>query len=63
MENMKIYVKNNDVNKALRILKKKMLNEGIMKEVRENQYFRSKGRQKRLTQKLVVNVGRKNVYN
>ena len=39
---MKIYVRNNDVNKALRILKKKMLNEGIMKEVRENQYFRSK---------------------
>ena len=25
-----IYVKNNDVNKALRILKKKMLNEGII---------------------------------
>jgi small subunit ribosomal protein S21 len=48
---MKIYVKNNDVNKALRILKKKMLNEGIMKEVRENQYFRSKGEQKRLDAK------------
>ena len=45
---MKIYVRNNDVNKALRVLKKKMLNEGIMKEVRENQYFRSKGEQKRL---------------
>ena len=48
---MKIYVKNNDVNKALRILKKKMLNEGIMKEVRENQYFRSKREQKRLDAK------------
>jgi len=48
---MKIYVKNNDVNKALRILKKKMLNEGIMKEVRENQYFRSRGEQKRLDAK------------
>ena len=48
---MKIYVRNNDVNKALRVLKKKMLNEGIMKEVRENQYFRSKGEQKRLDAK------------
>jgi len=48
---MKIYVKNNDVNKALRILKKKMLNEGIMKEVRENQYFRSREEKKRLDEK------------
>jgi len=45
---MKIFVKNNDVNRALRILKKKMLAEGIMKEVREGEYFRSKGEKKRL---------------
>ena len=41
--NMKIFVKNNDVNKALRILKKKLLAEGSMKEARENAFFRSKG--------------------
>lgn len=48
---MKIFVKNNDVNRALRILKKKMLAEGIMKEARENEFFRSKGERKRLAEK------------
>ena len=48
---MKIYVKNNDVNRALRIMKKKMLAEGTMKEVRNNQYFRSKGEERRLAEK------------
>lgn len=48
---MKIYVKNNDVNKALRIMKKKLLIEGVMKEARENTFFRSKGEKKRLAEK------------
>jgi small subunit ribosomal protein S21 len=48
---MKIFVKNNDVNRALRILKKKMLAEGIMKDVREGEYFRSKGEKRRLAEK------------
>ena len=50
-KNMKIYVKNNDVGKALRIMNKKMLAEGIMKEARENAFFRSKGEKKRLAEK------------
>jgi len=50
-ENMKIFVKNNDVNRALRILKKKMLAEGIMKEVRDRKHFVSKGETKRLAEK------------
>jgi small subunit ribosomal protein S21 len=49
--NMKIFVRNNDVNKALRILKKKLLEEGVMKEARENAFFRSKGEKKRLAEK------------
>lgn len=48
---MKIFVKNNDVNRALRILKKKMLAEGILKEARENEFFRSKGEKNRLAAK------------
>ena len=48
---MKIYVKNNDVGKALRIMKKKLLVEGVMKEARENAFFRSKGEKKRLAEK------------
>ena len=50
-ENMKIFVKNNDVNKALRILKKKMLDEGITKELRDRRHFVSDGEKRRLAAK------------
>ena len=48
---MKIYVKNNDVGKALRIMKKKMLAEGLGKELRDRRFFRSKGEERRLAEK------------
>ncbi len=48
---MKIFVRNNDVGKALRILKKKLHNEGVMKEVRDRRHFVSKGEQERLAKK------------
>lgn len=48
---MKIFVRNNDVNKALRVLKKKMLQEGDTKEIRSQKYFVSKGEEKRLAKK------------
>ena len=45
---MKIYVRNNDISKALRILKKKLHNEGDTKKLREKNYFVPRGEQKRL---------------
>ena len=48
---MKIYVKNNDVGRALRILKKKMTEEGDIKELRERQHFVSKSEQNRIDAK------------
>lgn len=48
---MKIQVKNNDINKALRILKKKLFLEGTTKEMREREHFVSKGEQRRLAEK------------
>ena len=51
MENMKIFVRNNDVGKALRILKKKMLEEGISKELRDRRHFVSAGEKNRLAAK------------
>jgi small subunit ribosomal protein S21 len=48
---MKIFVKNNDVGKALRIMKKKMLAEGLGKELRDRRFFRSKGEERRLAEK------------
>lgn len=50
-ENMKIFVKNNDVGKALRIMKKKMLEEGITKELRDRRHFVSDSEKKRLAAK------------
>jgi small subunit ribosomal protein S21 len=34
-----VEVRNNDINRAMRKLKKMINNEGIMKEVREREYF------------------------
>jgi small subunit ribosomal protein S21 len=45
---MKIYVRNNDVGKALRILKKKLYEEGETRELRDRQHFISAGERKRL---------------
>ena len=45
--NMKIYVRNNDISKAYRILNKKLHTEGFFKEIREKQFFKSKSEQKR----------------
>ena len=43
-----IEVRNNDVNGALRVLKKRMQTEGIFNEVRERSHFKTKGEKKRL---------------
>lgn len=48
---MKIYVKNNDVNRALRVLKKKLTDEGDIREMRERQHFISNGEQRRMDAK------------
>lgn len=48
---MKIFVKNNDISRALRVLKKKMTDEGDLKEIRERQHFVSKSEQSRMDAK------------
>lgn len=48
---MKIYVRNNDISKALRILKKKLHQEGDTKKLREKQHFTPLGETKRLEEK------------
>ena len=48
---MYITVRNNDVGKALRILKKKLLQEGISKELRERRHFTGKAEKRRLAEK------------
>lgn len=36
---IKIEVRNNNVEKAIRILKKKLLKEGVLKQLKANQYY------------------------
>jgi small subunit ribosomal protein S21 len=42
-----IEVRNNNVEKALRVLKKKLLKDGVIKELRERQYFSKPSLKKR----------------
>ena len=44
----KILVHNNDVTKALRILKKKVQNNGLLNELRKRESYQSKGTKERL---------------
>ena len=44
---MKVDVRNNNVDQALRILKKKLLLDGFFNELREREHFSSKGDKRR----------------
>lgn len=46
-----VEVRNNDVNKALRKLKKKLQNEGTLQEVRDRQYYVKPSEKRRLAKK------------
>lgn len=44
---MKIEVRNGDVNSAIKVLKKKVMKDGMLKELREREYYESKGTKRR----------------
>ena len=45
---MTVEVRNNDINKALRILKKRMQTEGLFNEMRERTFYQTRGEKRRL---------------
>ena len=45
---MFVQVRNNDINGAMRVLKKRMQTEGVFNELRERQAFQSKAERRRL---------------
>ena len=47
MSGYTIEVRNNNVEKALRVLKKKLLKDGVMKEFRDRQYYQKPSFKKR----------------
>lgn len=48
---MKIYVKNNDISRALRVLKKKLQEEGDSKQLRESAHFVPETERRRLAER------------
>ena len=53
MSGYTIEVRNNNVEKALRVLKKKLLKDGVMKELRDRQYYQKPSFKKREKKKLL----------
>lgn len=46
-QGLTVIVRGDDVNGALRVLKKKLLKEGIFQELRERSFYESRGTKKR----------------
>ena len=44
---MRVEVRNNNVDKAMRILKKKLTEDGFFNELREREYYVSRGEKRR----------------
>ena len=45
---MVVEVRNNNVEGAMRVLKKKLQEDGVFNKLREQEYFRSKGEKRRI---------------
>jgi small subunit ribosomal protein S21 len=51
---LRVEVRNNDVNKALRKFKKKVAEDGILQDLRKREYFESKGTKRRLEKQAAI---------
>lgn len=51
---LRVEVRNNDVNKALRKLKKKIAEDGILQDLRNREYFESKGTKRRKAKEAAI---------
>ena len=45
---MTVTVRNGDVNGALRVLKKKLIKDGLFQEIRERSFYESRGTKRRM---------------
>ena len=61
--NIKVDVRDNNVDKALRILKKKLLKEGFMKRYKEKQYYtKPSERKKERLKESIKRIKKESVY-
>ena len=51
---MAVEVRNNDISRAMRKLKKKLAEDGILQELREREFFESKGTKRRLAKQAAI---------
>ena len=58
---LQVNVNNNDITKALRKLKKKLAEDGLMQELRSREYYESKGTKRRLAKKAATRRHKRNL--
>jgi small subunit ribosomal protein S21 len=58
---MKVTVRNNNVDKAMRVLKNKLQDDGFFNELREREYHMTKGEKKRRSKASATRRTKKNL--
>jgi len=56
---MKIQVRNNNVDKAMKVLKNKLQEESFFNELREREYYMTKGEKKRKSKAAAIRRSKK----
>lgn len=51
---LRVEVRNNDIGRAMRKLKKKIAEDGILQELRNREFFESKGTKRRLAKQAAI---------
>lgn len=57
---LSVDVHNNDINKALRKLKKKIAEDGLLQTLRKKEYYQSKGTKRRLDKEAAIRRYKRN---
>ena len=58
---MKVTVRNNNVDKAMRVLKNKLQDDGFFNELREREYYMTKSEKKRRPKASAIRRTKKNL--
>ena len=56
---MKVTVRNGNVDKAMRVLKNKLQQEGVFNELREREYYMTKGEKRRKAKAAAIRRNKK----
>ena len=56
LQGLTVVVRNGDVNGAMRVLKKKLIRDGLFQELRERSFFESRGTKRRKEKKRLLQL-------